>query len=264
MVSKEGRRFPVALRADAIKDEEGTLIGLVGVHTDVSDLRRAVEERQRLLEQTQRDAQTKAELLAEVNHRVKNNLTAILGLLLGEKQYAPPRVRPHVAPVLDNLALRIRGLLQVHQMLSDTQWAPMRLSELADRVIRGALVALPRERRIGLTVTPSPVEISPRQAGNMALVLNELAVNTVKHATGARTEIGIHVLVYADGATVCLEYRDDGPGYPEEVLGGTGGGVGMHLVRQLVTETLRGSLVLSNGGGAVAEMRIKREDVRQT
>jgi len=43
MKSKSGRRFPVRLRADAIKDEQGNVIGLVGVHTDITERKRAEE-----------------------------------------------------------------------------------------------------------------------------------------------------------------------------------------------------------------------------
>jgi PAS domain S-box-containing protein len=264
MVAKDGRRFPVLLRADAVKDEQGRTIGLIGAHTDISERKVREDERQHLLEQTQRDARTKAELLAEVNHRVKNNLTSILGLILGEKQHMPAGGRAHVVPVLDSLSLRIRGLLQVHQMLSDAHWSPMRLSDLAERVIRAALVAVPRGRAVSVTVRPSAVQISPRQAGSMAMVLNELAVNTAKHALEGRAEANIVVGAGMEGAIICLEYWDDGPGYPEAVLNEGGGNVGMHLVRQLVSETLRGTVDFSNKDGAVAVLRIKTEDTRHT
>lgn len=39
--SKSGRQFPVRLRADAIKDEDGRVIGLVGVHTDITERKQA-------------------------------------------------------------------------------------------------------------------------------------------------------------------------------------------------------------------------------
>lgn len=43
MRSKDGRRFPVLLHADAIKDDSGEIIGLIGVHTNISALKRAEE-----------------------------------------------------------------------------------------------------------------------------------------------------------------------------------------------------------------------------
>jgi PAS domain S-box-containing protein len=37
MLAKNGRRFPVEVRADPIRDERGQLIGLIGVHTDITE-----------------------------------------------------------------------------------------------------------------------------------------------------------------------------------------------------------------------------------
>lgn len=42
MKSRNGRRFPVSLRADAIKDDEGKIIGLIGIHTDITEYKKAV------------------------------------------------------------------------------------------------------------------------------------------------------------------------------------------------------------------------------
>ena len=50
MISKSGRKFPVFLRADAIKDEVGKIIGLIGVHTDITERKKA-DEKLRIEEQ---------------------------------------------------------------------------------------------------------------------------------------------------------------------------------------------------------------------
>jgi len=46
MVAKNGRRFPVFLRADAVKDDHGAIIGLIGIHTDITERKRAEEKLQ--------------------------------------------------------------------------------------------------------------------------------------------------------------------------------------------------------------------------
>ncbi|MCP4605044.1 MAG: PAS domain S-box protein [Proteobacteria bacterium] len=43
MISKSGRKFPVSLRADAIKDDCGNIVGLIGVHTDITEQKRKEE-----------------------------------------------------------------------------------------------------------------------------------------------------------------------------------------------------------------------------
>jgi len=44
MVAKSGRRFPVFLRADAVKDDNGNIIGLIGIHTDITERKQAEED----------------------------------------------------------------------------------------------------------------------------------------------------------------------------------------------------------------------------
>jgi len=41
MVAKDGRRFPAVIRADAIKTTKGKIVGLIGVHTDITERKKA-------------------------------------------------------------------------------------------------------------------------------------------------------------------------------------------------------------------------------
>jgi len=263
-ITKDGRRVYVRWSNKAVRGQEGKGISILSIGTDVTERKRAEAELQRLYEQTRQDAQTKVELLNEINHRVKNNLTAILGLLLNELRHVPAEGRAYVEPVLDDLSQRIQGLLHVHQLLSDRQWAPLPLSELAQNLIQTALAAVPPDRQVVVRVPPSPVQVSPRQAGNLALVLNELATNSAKHALADRKTVGIAVRITQEPEALCLEYRDDGPGYAAEVLRGEQLGLGLDLIRKLVTGTLRGTLTLANDAGAVATLRIKTEEASRT
>ena len=214
-------------------------------------------ETARLYEQAREDADTKALLLREVNHRVKNILSTIVGLLYAELRYADREIRNACRPLLSGLVARVQGLSAVHSLLSTSEWRPLPLSDLVVHVIRSTLQALPRGKNVSVEVTPSPVLVAPEQAHHLALVLNELATNVVKHALRGRDTASIRVGIETVGDEVVLRFRDDGPGYPEEVLQLSWHGVGFDLIRNLVQQNLRGELVLYNEDGAVVEIRFK-------
>ncbi|MCK4471612.1 MAG: PAS domain S-box protein, partial [Anaerolineae bacterium] len=80
-------------------------------------------ENARLYEQARQDAETKSVLLDEINHRVKNNLSAIIGLLYTERRYADMDSQATYQSVIQNLVNRVRGLATVHSLLSASGWA---------------------------------------------------------------------------------------------------------------------------------------------
>jgi PAS domain S-box-containing protein len=276
-------------------------------------------ENARLYTKAQEDAAIKADLLREVNHRVGNNLMAIIGLMRAEHRYMPTEhhlsdeAADAVETTLNRLIQRVNGLVEVHTMLSHSEWAPVRLTDLAKQIIQMALKMLPPGRHMHVSIMESPVTLSPRQASNMALVINELATNSVKHALGGRREGHIKVKILAIPAdnpvdstslatdssfshgksrlhldlpgssdhslggdrgcgvpsveracAVLFEYRDDGPGYPEDVLDLTHHDVGLYLIRRLVTMALQGTLTLINDRGGVARISFELEERGRT
>ncbi len=70
MASKSGRRFPVALRADAIKDDEGKIIGLIGVHTDITERKKAEEELKRHRDHLEELVQERTEQLEVIQSQL--------------------------------------------------------------------------------------------------------------------------------------------------------------------------------------------------
>ena len=227
---------------------------------NLAERKRAEEELQRLYEQAQRDAEIKATLLQEVNHRVKNNLSAIIGLLYAEQRYAKAEDQSALRAMTEDLSVRIHALALVHSMLSEAEWSPLPLSDLAGQVIRSSLQILPRHKQVSVDVTPSSVQMTPQQANSLALVLNELATNTIKHALQERqaVHISVRIALENDDDTVLLEFRDDGPGHPEEVLQLKSRNVGLYLIQTIVRDDLRGELALRNDQGAVTTIRFKQ------
>jgi len=214
----------------------------------------------RLLEQTRRDAETKALLLREVNHRVKNNLNAIIGLLYIERRHAPPEALPAYRPIMENLTRRITGLSEVHQMLSGGEWEPLNLGQLAERIIQVTVRGARDNVDVAFDVSPTPVYVQPAQAQHLALILSELTTNTLKHAVAGRGAVHITVRITQQDGVITLTYRNDGPGYAEEVLSLKRHSAGLDIVKRSVRKNLRGELTLRNEGGAVTEIRFKKEE----
>ncbi len=114
------------VHATLIVDDNDATVGTTGTLRDITEQKLAAENLQKLYSQTEQDARTKAELLTEVNHRVKNNLMAVQGLLLAERRQADSEGRPFVERAIDSISGRIDGLLTVHELFSASQWGRLR------------------------------------------------------------------------------------------------------------------------------------------
>ena len=93
------------------------------------------------------------------------------------------------------------------------------MSEVAQQVIYSVVQTLPSDRRVVTTVSPArTVYVTPKQANSLAMVINELATNTVKYAVPTRPTVSIEVEIAQENNTILLEYRDNGPGFPVSLL----------------------------------------------
>ncbi len=203
-------------------------------------------ENARLHEQTQHDAETKAALLEEINHRVKNNLSTIIGLLYALQQYDTPQQNFS----LENLINRIEGLATVHNLLAISEWNPLPLSDLANYVISSATQSLPHTKQVLIDVSGADVFITPGQATNLTMIFHELATNAINHATAETQDVKIHVNIVRKNNTVRICFSDNGPGFPQAVLNSEQHNVGLYIVKTVVRDGLRGKIELCNNQGA--------------
>ena len=218
--------------------------------------KRLLAEAETLFAQARRDSDTKSVLLQEVNHRVKNNLSAILGLLYAERRHGAANQDPRFQTAMADLANRIQGLAEVHTLLSASEWRPLLLAELAEKITLATLQALPPHKAVAVSVSPAAIRVPPSQANSLAMVINEMATNTVKHALAGRERgaISVEISTADPKGRVRLMFRDDGPGYPEEVLTLQRRNLGLYLMQSIVTRDLGGELNVFNDPGAVAEV----------
>jgi len=110
------------------------------------------------------------------------------------------------------------------------------------------------------------VELRP---DNFAHVIGELVVNSIRHGLDGTRGGGIVIKACVEHDDLIVTYRDDGAGMDEETLnrvfdpffttrrGRKGTGLGMHIVYNLVTWALGGTIECSSRRGAGVEITIR-------
>lgn len=230
-------------------DENGTI-------TEISGMIQDITERKRVEKQLKDYARTQEVLVKELNHRVKNNLTAILGMLQIEEDSLDNKENTSLFRLVHNIKGRIEGLLTVQTLLSASGWQPLELQLLCEEVVGAVVKSHQVSKKTEVNVSASEVRVDIRIAHYLALVLNELAVNSIKYAMKQRDlcRIGINAEVEAKRVILC--YRDNGPGFPEEIIraDSPAAGTGLWLVHGIVTHSLGGDVRFSNDNGAAVTL----------
>jgi PAS domain S-box-containing protein len=242
-----------------IRDEQDRIIAGMVVSHDITERKGAEEALRRYAAELEALNDANRLLLQEINHRVKNNLTAILGLIFAEQRRlnekaSKDRGMPHCQAALSDLGERVRSLATAHTLLSASGWRSLWVEELVGEVIQASGPGTGDSERIVVDVTGAQVRVTPEQAHHLALVIGELTTNTIKYGGSAEgLRISVHITL-ANGE-VGIVYHNSGPGYPEKVLAGDGHSVGLGLVRTIVTHSLRGAWSIWNDAGPVTEIR---------
>ena len=260
-----------------VRNDAGAITHFHGYLLDITERKRAEEklrdneqrfrvlaqEREQLFEQARHDAQIKATLLQEVNHRVKNNLSSIIGLLRTEERFARIEARDPAVRFKD-MADRISGLATVHALLSAAEWGPIPLDKLIRHITYATLRLAPNDKHADVHVTPSSILVDASEANSLALIFNELSMNAIKHGLKDNRHLSLAVTIHSDLDNVILELRNKGPGFPEPVLQGKARGMGLYLVETLIRHDLGGKLNLRNEDGPVVIMRLPKKQTKET
>jgi two-component sensor histidine kinase len=103
--------------------------------------------------------------------------------------------------------------------------------------------------------------INSSQAHHLAMVINELTTNSIKHATANRDNIRINIIIEQDGAKTTVQFKDNGPGFPEEILKGdfSSSNIGFELIQGIVMKSLVGNVVFENDNGTVTTISFENE-----
>ena len=217
-----------------MRNDQGSITHLIASAIDISD-RLAVQRR---IESALRE---RTVLLQEVHHRVKNNLQIIASLLRLQSRTAGPEVQD----ALQDSQNRVMAMALTHQLLYErNDYSALELGPYLKRLV-GSLRDMHGNllRRVQLSVQAPErgLSIDLQQAVPVALVVNELLTNALKHGFPAGRSGEIMVSARHEGMHIAVTVRDNGVGLPPGVTQDAASGLGFRLIG-LLTEQLHATL----------------------
>jgi len=210
--------------------DEGVVTGAVLLIRDVTELRK----RDRLL--LSKDA-----TIREIHHRVKNNLQTISSLL---RLQARRLTHPEAIAAVRESVRRIRTIALVHEALSREPGDDVTFMEIVRPLLRLAEEGLQSpDRPIRFSVLGDGGRIPASIATPLSVVLTELLQNAVDHGFPEESAGGA-VVVRLDntGDSLGLVVVDDGRGVERGFRLDEATGLGLSIVRTLVTTELNGTI----------------------
>ena len=189
-------------------------------------------ENARLYEEARRGLEIKTTLLRELHHRVKNNLATVAGILSLQRR----RTRsPEVRHILDESVNRVQGLAATHDLLSHEDVGEARVDDIARKIVGVANANLrPPGTHIHFEVDPCPAVIPSRAVEILALVLNEMVSNAIKHGINGQPRGTVTIRGREEHSEVVVEVLDTGNGPPNPFEEESSEGLGLSLIKNLI------------------------------
>ena len=211
---------------------ESEVSGGVMLLRDVTELRR----RDRLL--LSKDA-----TIREIHHRVKNNLQTISSLLrLQSRRLSSAEAKAAV----NESVRRIRTIALVHETLSREAGDDVAFSEIVRPLLRLAEEGLQSpDRPVRFTVAGDGGKLPATIATPLSVVLTELLQNAVDHGFPEGSAGGtVHVQLRHDTNSLHVQVVDNGLGLEPDFSLDNATGLGLVIVRTLVTTELAGAIAM--------------------
>ncbi|MCJ2090941.1 PAS domain-containing protein [Methylobacterium sp. J-072] len=262
---KDGVAFWNALYLSPVANEAGEVLFFFASQLDVTDRvdahLRVQHEKDHFEAEVARRTRDLTEALAtqtmlvhEVDHRVKNNLQMIAALLaMQTKAITDPAARS----AMEAMLTRVEALGTVHRRLYQSNNVERFdvaefARDLATDLVRGSGLD-----RIRLHLDLETVEIPVAKAPPVALMMNELITNALKHAFPDNRAGRLSVTVAPDDHSFTIRIADDGVGMPVQVMEQRS--FGKRLIGTLCRQLNASIAWQANDPGTIVNVRLPRE-----
>ena len=209
------------------------------------------------LDQISESADRRLTLLADLEHRTKNNFALVASMLEIQKRRIP-QVELH-GP-LDDAVGRVRTFADAYSALAMEQYEDTEVAMkpyLEQMLMRLEGAALPPN--VCLFREIDEAMMTREDAVAIGLYLNEAVSNACKYAFPNGDAGNISIVINRIAPHYAMSISDDGVGFPEDYDFENTSSLGLRLVKNLVTQ-LEGSLVRGNTKGTRYDITFKKID----
>lgn len=195
---KNGEDYPVQLSISTVKDESGQVTNFV---SNIIDNTNAHQQEQHRLQQ---EAAHRNILVREVHHRIKNNLQGITGIL---RQFA--QTHPETSDPITQAISQVQSISIIHGLQGQAVAASVRACELTASIAAGIEALWQQAISIDIPDDWTPCIITESETVPLALILNELISNAVKHG-GANGQVKVTLRLELNPCSIRLTIKNNG------------------------------------------------------
>lgn len=195
----------------------------------------------------QRDA-----LVREVHHHIKNNLQGVAALLQQQVEESP-----EASTALKKAIARVRAVAVVHGLQGEA-YSQVALCDVVRAISLDLQKLTPLPLRLETAPHFKPVLLAEAESVPIALIVNELLFNAVKHGAATQVDQAIHIILQGSKNEMCFIVYNQHGRLPQDFdfAGGCGLGTGLTLVKSLLPSSGASLSITNADGGVRAELRL--------
>ena len=206
-----------------------------------------ITDRMTYEQQLQESLKEKEVLLQEIHHRVKNNLAVITGML---SMQADEMQEEQGRRIFYNAQMRIKAMARIHEKLYQAEsLSEISFNEFLSEIVEDTIDTFTlEESQISFHIDSDPVVLNINQALPCAQIINELIMNSIRHAFEDSEEGRVDIELKEQQGKITLSVSDNGSGLPEDFDFENPEGMGSMLVNSLKNQ-LKGELQIKTVSG---------------
>ena len=202
----------------------------------------------------EKELMLKSVAIKEIHHRIKNNLQTIASLLRMQARKAEDE---SVKKILNDSINRILSISITHEMLAQNGFDNLKIQEVIKKILRNSVRENINENlNLKISIEGDDFQINSDKATTIALIINELIENSVKHAFKNKKCGTIIVGIKNEGEKARISVVDNGIGMENRKI--KKNSLGLQIVKSLVKDKLDGDLnIKSDNNGTNISFDVK-------